>query len=104
VLFKNNVDLTIQDADGCTALHIAKANVLKLLIDQKVDINALCKDGSTPLHKTVENGDTEGVKVLLENKASITLKNKAGKTVLQIAREKKFQDVEKLLVQYGAKE
>eukprot|EP00048_Salpingoeca_helianthica_P007321 m.108986 g.108986 ORF g.108986 m.108986 type:complete len:155 (-) comp14296_c0_seq4:32-496(-) len=51
------------------------------------DPNAEIQDGSTPLHLAAVNGHCEVVGVLLQHKANPTLKDKAGLTAADKARE-----------------
>ena len=48
--------------------------------------------------------DSRGVQALLDAGADPNIKNKAGKTALQIAKEKKDDDIIQLLQEHGAKE
>ena len=73
-------DLNIQDINGNTALHIAVdcIEMVQCLLERahgrhKLNIDALNKKGSSPLHKAIANGSLSSVKLLLKNKADIQL-------------------------------
>ena len=73
-------DLNIQDINGNTALHIAVdcIEMVQCLLERahgrhKLNIDALNKKGSSPLHKAIANGSLLSVKLLLKNKANIQL-------------------------------
>lgn len=64
-------------------------SILEYLLENNADINAKTKDDSTPLHLAAELSNTdstfETVKLLLENKANVYIKNGAGWNALKIA-------------------
>lgn len=45
----------------------------------------------------VQNGDLATVKFLLQYKPDLTIKNNSGKTALDIAKEKNYTEIVKLL-------
>ena len=70
-----------------------------------VRINTQDHEGNTALMTLVQRGSSaETVKAFLDAGANPNLKNKAGKTTLQIAREKKLDHIVKLLKGRGARE
>jgi ankyrin repeat protein len=58
---------------------------LKLLLDRGLDVDAFNNTGNTALHSAVNRGDAV-VKFLASRGATLTLKNKAGFTPLDLAR------------------
>lgn len=74
-------------------------NILAYLLKQrKIDINLKEeKTGNTALHYAIENGYTENVKELLKYNPDLTLKNKKGQTPLELAKNKKYKVIQKLL-------
>ena len=87
--------------DGATPLHIAAHNgyteVVKLLLDNKADVDASrTDDGATPLHLAAENGHREVVKLLLDNKGYVNTKTHHGKKPLDAARQNYHLDIVKL--------
>ncbi len=89
-----------------------------LLISKVADINQVIDkhSGETYLHWAVRNADVQTVKFLLEYKAQVSIKNKKGKTPIQLALEPvlrafheddkkinhQFKDILILLIKYGA--
>jgi hypothetical protein len=59
-------------------------------------------DWQTPLVRMVDRGKTDAVRVLLDHGADITARHPDGRSLLQIAREKGFDQVADLLEQHGA--
>lgn len=68
------------------------------------DINCLTNDGDTPLHLACENGHLNVVTVLLMHGADKSIKNKNGKTALDIAKEKEFQTIVNMFSCFEPKE
>jgi hypothetical protein len=109
---KDQIPMPLHDANGASALMMASqkgdAEVVKLLLDAKADVNVKAKkNGITPLFIASVNGYTEIVKLLLAAKADVKAKaTKAGKeyTPLSIAKEKGYTEIIKLLEKAGAKE
>jgi ankyrin repeat protein len=66
------------------------------------DIVNLEKEGWTALTIASWNGDKEMVKLLIENGADMSMKNKYGKTALMLALEGEHKEVVELLKSYGA--
>ena len=107
----------VRDAKGRTTLfpcHVRRdADAVRLLMQRGVRINAQDNEGNTALMMAVTKGSSGGqalinargnVQALLDAGADPNIKNKAGKTALQIAKEKKDDDIIKLLQEHGAKE
>lgn len=87
-------NINVQNRDGYTPLHRAVNNghfttVIELL---KHQVNAYIKNfnGSTPLHNAVSNNYFDIVKVLIEY-SDPTLKNKEGKTPLDLAKTEEMR-------------
>ena len=63
---------------------------LKLLIDHKAKVNALCpEDGRTALHFAARWDCAENISLLLKSGAKKSLRNKAGETALDVAKKYK---------------
>ena len=62
-------------------------NVVGALIGSGADVNIQDKDGNTPLHTAVLEGDNSKALNLLKKGARTDIKNNDGKTALQIAKE-----------------
>lgn len=94
--------------DEATALHFAaqagNLESCRLLVKAGVDVNAADTEGQTPLHiiLRIEPSDKKSfakiVYLFLENDASLRFTNKAGKTVIDVAKEMESpKDVQRLL-------
>jgi hypothetical protein len=81
--------LCTRDAGGRTLLHWAARNgslpVLRLLVEQGADVNAVDYEGMTPLHSLASRGDIEGLRLLLEKGANPELATPEGTTALHLA-------------------
>jgi ankyrin repeat protein len=70
-------DIKAVDANKWNALHFAVADnrndIVKPLIDRKIDLDAQDKDGMTPLMFAAMDGNCECVETLLENGANTNL-------------------------------
>ncbi|MCC8483024.1 MAG: ankyrin repeat domain-containing protein [Rickettsia endosymbiont of Labidopullus appendiculatus] len=76
------------------ASNLADVKAMKLLLDHGASINEVNNDGYTPLHFLVSAENTievdkklTAIKYLLERLASATLKNKEGKSAIDLARD-----------------
>lgn len=95
--------------------------VVKLLLKRRADVNAVDKNGKTPLHTAsdlfkieshfkIENMTTEQlieyrsvmIRLLLDKNADINAKDKGGNTPLHLAAYFGADDVVKLLIERGA--
>ena len=61
------------------------------------NVNCTTSENQTPLHLACQYGHLEISKILLENNACLTLKNKAGKMALEIAKEKKHKRIYRII-------
>ena len=99
-----------KDSGGSTPLHWAAysraENMLLYLINLKIFKNEKEKDefinqqdnnGLTPLHISVRSNCIRIVMKLLQSGANIEIKDKSGKTPLNLAINKKFKDIEEVL-------
>jgi ankyrin repeat protein len=80
-----------------TALHLAAAgdqpDITAALIRRKADLNRPDRQGCTPLMLAVESGSERSIVLLVERGADPKVKNKEGKTALDLAREKRLGNV-----------
>lgn len=102
ILIKSGADLNIQNnIYKYTALHFAIEKryliATELLISNKADINLLDYNGNTPLIIAVLVNQESIIKLLLNLKADLSIKNKNNKTALDIAKENYFFDIANLL-------
>lgn len=85
------IDLTLPIKKGnFNLLHVAsmsdRSDIIKLLIDNGVPIDARCKEsGDTALHMAVRKNKIDIIKFLVKNHADINVKNNYGYTPLHIA-------------------
>ncbi len=97
-LVSKGADVKQSMYDGDTPLHMAcyRANTgaIKLLLDHGASINEVNNDGYTPLHFLVSAENTievdtklTAIKYLLERSASSTVKNKEGKSAIDLAKD-----------------
>ena len=80
LLLNANADITIQSyIMGDTAAHVAifweRLDVLELLLGNGADPNAVNHDGTSLLHYAAESGILQGIKLLLDAKADITIQD-----------------------------
>ena len=108
-LLRAGADARVRDAKGRTPLFFCsfygdRSEMVRLLMQRGIRINTQDNEGNTALMMAVMMGETTGVQALLDSGANPNIKNKAGKTALQIAKEKKDDAIIKLLQERGAKE
>jgi ankyrin repeat protein len=90
---------------GGTCLHLAaradKPLLVKHLLKQGSNINALDKRLNTPLHLALANNSKKTVPILLEHNPRLDLKNKKSKLPIHIAAENGFIEVVKATLKAG---
>ncbi|KAI9809744.1 MAG: hypothetical protein M1825_000177 [Sarcosagium campestre] len=75
--------------------------VARLLLDNRVNVNASTSDGSTALHWASQAGHSNTVKQLcLDDRVNVNAKNNIGGTVLHCASEMGFSDVVEQLLRH----
>jgi ankyrin repeat protein len=89
-LVENGANIHAKTSQLTTPLHLAakeNAKCLQYLLSKGAvsDINAQTDIGNTPLHFATRSGNMPTVQLLVENGAKINLKNKDGKTALDVA-------------------
>ncbi|RWS17184.1 Ankyrin repeat domain-containing protein 49-like protein [Dinothrombium tinctorium] len=79
----------VVDDDGYTPLHRASygnhCEVIKLLLDYGVNVNATTNDGWRPLHCAARWGHTGAASLLLDNGADVNAVTNGGITALHLA-------------------
>ncbi|WP_341748488.1 ankyrin repeat domain-containing protein [Candidatus Tisiphia endosymbiont of Dascillus cervinus] len=97
-LLEHNANIHAKTIFGDQPIHrasnLADVKAIKLLLDHGVSINEVNNDGNTPLHFLVNAENTAevdkrltAVKYLLERSASATIKNKEGKSAIDLAKD-----------------
>lgn len=115
ILNKKNarVDLTAENAEGCTPLLAvirkvgdAEKNtdeqrkaeeIVKLLCQYGLDVNYKSKDGLSPLHEAIQTGNAEVVKTLCQYGADVREKAPDGSTLMHAAAHLQKSDVMRAL-------
>ena len=99
--------LTLRECDRnlSTLLHhAAKTNqvcVIKYLLDNRVDIDAVNCSGDTPLHIATREGHAEVIDILMNAGASTSIHNKAKDTPLHTAARDKTGQALKAILQHS---
>jgi ankyrin repeat protein len=110
ILIKHSANLTAQDKDGSTPLHVLSqslnpnADLAWFLVKHGADATAQDKDGSTPLHQASLRGFVELARYLINHGADTTAQDEDGLTPLHRLSRSFFRDVDlaRLLVEHGA--
>ncbi len=109
LLLDNDADINASTEDGVTALTHAiwlieqsgweqnNGAMVKLLLDNDAAINALDSRGETELMDVARYGHLKIAELLLERGADVAIKNKKGKTALEIAEEEGNTEVVKAI-------
>lgn len=80
-------------------------DIVRLLLQYKTDVNSINRDGYTSLMYASMYGFVEIASTLLENKANPNIKHYfLSKTALDWAKQKKFVEIERMLLRVGGKE
>ncbi|HFE39554.1 MAG TPA: ankyrin repeat domain-containing protein, partial [Gammaproteobacteria bacterium] len=72
-------------------------NIMQMLLNYGVNVNARGKKGRTPLMAAIEFNHIGAVKLLLKNNANISAKDDTGKSIMQMAKDNGNQDIIALL-------
>lgn len=99
-LINNNTNF-VEDENETTPLLVAceegYTKIAKLLIDKEAGINTCNKEGKYPLHSAAFGGHTDIVKALIDKAADKSVKDSEKHTSLDIARIRRFSDIENML-------
>lgn len=94
-LCKKQADVGATAADNMAALHFASQKghiqVARYLLAAGASINACTRKGVTPLHYAVQNGHLDLAKLLVKKGANLNMQNKAGKKVIDLAKDDEFR-------------
>ena len=99
VLLDRDADAKLETKEGETALHIVsrgeydseehRLGIARLLLEHGVDVHALNKYLSTPLHQAAFGGRLEITQLLLDCGANPNVENKQGRTPLHLVSRSK---------------
>ena len=100
-VLKSKININATTSDGWTALHFSAFRgydkIVSVLLKEKIDVNIQGKIyGRTALHYAADRGHLSVVKLIIANGADITIKDSAGKTALDLSRDKGFKEITKL--------
>lgn len=79
-------------------------DVIRLLIERGLDVNAKAENGYTPLMTAASVGIPAVVTLLIEKGADVNAKTKNGSTALTVASRRGHERIVELLKEHGAKE
>ena len=76
------LDITYQDKNGNSYLHIAvmnqMENIFRILINKGINVNIQNNDGNTALHFAYSINDIKYISFIIENNGDLTIKNNEG--------------------------
>ena len=105
VLLEYNANINSQDSTGETPLYRASDHpfddskaVIQRLLEHGADPNICDNYHTTPLHQASSHGLLEAARLLLRYGAKVDMKDKEGKTPLQLAVS---DEMTKVLLEYG---
>ena len=68
-------------------------DTIQTLLVHGANVNVTGKDSLTPLHICCNRGDYKALNILLQSRPSLTTRTVGGKTALEIAESKGFEDI-----------
>jgi ankyrin repeat protein len=105
LLLKSRADIHGVNDFGITALHLASSvEMIRLLIAWGAEVDAVSKDGRTPLVKqAAERESSDVIRELLQQGAAVNSANNRGMTALDIANLRQEKEKIGILIQHGGK-
>jgi hypothetical protein len=106
-LLNRGADPNLREDEGfLTPLHVAagrgQVEISRMLLQHKVDQNALDKHGQTPLHLASQQGHIDVARLLLEHGVDVNAQDNNRSTALHLASEESKLEVARLLLEYVA--
>ncbi len=105
-LIIEKVEISRQDSDGSTLLHLAiKLNdmkLLKLFLESGVNPNLANDNNNAPIHLAILKNNLDALKLLIEYKCDVCLPSDFEETPLHLAVSESNLEAIKLLVENGA--
>ena len=92
ILLENGAKINVLDGYRRTPLHTAvkykHVEVAKVLLEFGADVNAIYVQGDAPLHIALKSKqfNLDLIKLLIDNKANLKLKDRSGKSALEICK------------------
>jgi ankyrin repeat protein len=77
--------------------------IVRILLDGGAQVNE-SETGFTPLHAAAFAGNLETVKLLVSRGANVNARNSAKQTPLALAKKRTSEEIQKYLIEHGAKE
>jgi len=98
LLIEKKADVNIAEEEtGYSPLFLAASleqiDTMKVLLAAGADVNLADYEDKTPLQFAASNGFGEVIKLLVDNKADVTLKNGDGETAEDIAKKMKEEEI-----------
>jgi len=84
------------------AIEYGKDKLIKILIEQDINLNYQDEDGYTALMRAVENNNIEIVKILINKKVKLDLVDRYNYSALIIALDQEKEEIALLLIENGA--
>jgi len=102
----DQIDVTLKNKDGNTALHyivrhVGSSQIIQALIAKGADVNVINSRSETPLHYACTRGHIDIMTYLLENGANANAVNSEGDNALHYAIFTRNLNTIRLLVKYG---
>jgi len=101
LLLAAKADPRARNDEGESPLHWAalsgNAATAQRLLEGGADANLRDIRGNLPLHGAADGGDIETVRLLLKNTADATARNREGRSAADLARERNYAAIAKLL-------